>query len=140
MDTLLAAIECNNREKKRVLVVDDEPILLRTIKRWLDAEFEVSIVNSGEMALNFVKRTPPDLVLLDYKMPTMDGPGVLLHIRIDENIKNLPVIFLTAAADRESVLTAAKLKPNGYILKTQSPEEIKAAVHSFFENRVIDCE
>lgn len=140
MDALAAAIESNSRERKLVLVVDDEPILLRTIKGWLDDEFEVTIVNSGEMALHFLQRGTTDLVLLDYKMPEMDGPTVLWHIRTEKRTKALPVMFLTAAADRESVLNVVKLKPNGYILKTKSPEEIKAAVRSFFSERVIECE
>ena len=78
-----------------------------------------------------------DLVLLDYKMPTMDGPKVLEAIRNDERLKSLPVIFLTANNDRQSVINVMPLKPDGYILKSKSPDEIKSAVVDFFKNRVI---
>ena len=89
------------------------------------------------MALEFLDMHPIDLVLLDYKMPTMDGPKVLEAIRSDERLSDLPVIFLTANNDRQSVMNAMQFKPDGYILKTKSPEEIKQAVKDFFKNRII---
>ena len=137
VDRLLELMERNNNRKKQILVVDDEPIILRSIKVWLGDEFNLSLVNSGEMALEFLDMHPVDLVLLDYKMPTMDGPKVLEAIRNDSRLSNLPVIFLTANNDRQSVINAMQFKPDGYILKSKSPEEIKSAVVDFFRNRVI---
>ena len=130
-------MEKNDVIKKRILVVDDEPIMLRSIKNWLGDQFEVSLVNSGETALQFLDMHPIDLVLLDYKMPTMTGPKVLQKIRTDKNMKDLPVIFLTAKNDKESIMSVVHMKPEGYILKTQSPEEIKQAVMDFFNKRII---
>ena len=130
-------MERNSNRKKQILVVDDEPIILRSIKVWLGDDFHLSLVNSGEMALEFLDMHPVDLVLLDYKMPTMDGPAVLEAIRKDERLSNLPVIFLTANNDRQSVINAMQYKPDGYILKSKSPEEIKSTVVDFFKNRVI---
>lgn len=134
---LLDLMQKTDNTKKHILVVDDEPILLRSIKTWLGDDFELSLVNSGEMAIEFLDMHPVDLVLLDYKMPAMDGPTVLKTIRKDERIKNLPVIFLTANNEKQSVITAIKYKPDGYILKTKSPEEIKEAVVDFFKKQVI---
>ncbi len=136
----LEYMERNDIAKKRILVVDDEPIMLRSIKNWLGDDFEVSLVNSGEAALQFLDMHPVDLVLLDYKMPVMDGPTVLKRIRLDKNKKNFPVIFLTAKNDRESVMTVMSLKPDGYILKSKEPAEIKKAVMDFFNNRIIIVE
>lgn len=137
-DALIEILESNDKSKKHILVVDDEPIVLRSIKIWLGDDFEVSVVNSGEMAIEFLDMHPIDLVLLDYKMPTMDGPKVLAAIRKDERIKNLPVIFLTGSNDRQSVINVMPLKPDGYILKSKSPDEIKDAVVDFFKHRVIN--
>lgn len=134
---LLELMEKVTSSKKRILVVDDEPIILRSIKIWLGDDYDLYLVNSGEMALQLLDMHPIDLVLLDYKMPTMDGPKVLECIRKDARIKNLPVIFLTANNDRQSVLNAMQLKPDGYILKSKTPEEIKEAVSDFFKKRVI---
>ena len=137
IEKVLELMEKNNSDKKHILVVDDEPIILRSIKVWLGDDFHLSLVSSGEMALQFLDMHPVDLVLLDYKMPTMDGPKVLEAIRSDERLNNLPVIFLTANNDRQSVLNAMQLKPDGYILKSKAPDEIKDAVVDFFKNRII---
>ena len=133
---LTEAIGCNSRAKKRVLVVDDEAIMLRSVKVWLGEDFEVSLVNSGETAIDFLTKHPVDLVLLDYRMPGMTGPDVLKALRQNELTKRIPVIFLTGKNDKESIMQVVALKPNGYILKTKKPEEIKAAVVDFFKTRV----
>ncbi len=130
-------MESNDREKKRVLVVDDEPMLLRSIKSWLGDDFEVSLVNSGEAALEFLSEKSVDLVLLDYKMPKMNGPEVLMRMRLNEDIKRTPAIFLTAANDRESVMNVMKMKPDGYILKSEPPEVIRKSVKDYFKNRIV---
>ena len=136
-DELLELMEKNDTKRKHILVVDDEPIILRSIKLWLGDDFDLSLVNSGETAIEFLDMHPVDLVLLDYKMPTMDGPAVLEAIRNDKRLSNLPVIFLTANNDRQSVINVMQLKPDGYILKSKSPDEIKEAVIDFFKHRVI---
>ena len=136
VDKLLTLMNTFNCNRKRILVVDDEPIILRSIKIWLDNEFDLFLVNSGETALEFLETHLVDLVLLDYKMPTMDGPKVLEAIRSSYRLKELPVIFLTANNDRQSVITAMQYKPDGYILKSKTPDEIKAAVEDFFKNRL----
>lgn len=134
---LMDLMENNEIAKKRILVVDDEPILLRSIKEWLGDEYEVSVVNSGESALEFLVKHTADLILLDYKMPSMDGPEVLKRIRSNPFMKKMPVIFLTANNSKEDILSVVNLKPDGYILKTESPDELKNSVREFFKNRVV---
>ncbi|MBQ2314851.1 MAG: response regulator [Treponema sp.] len=133
----MSEFELNDRARKRVLVVDDEPILLRSIQGWLRDDFEVSLVNSGETAIEFLCTHPIDLILLDYKMPTMSGADVLRQIRAVPKMKDTPVIFLTAYSDRSSVMDVMKLRPEGYILKSKSPDEIKKTVVDFFKNRIV---
>ena len=98
--------------------------------------FCAHLLRSHRAALEFLESHFVDLVLLDYKMPTMDGPSVLEAIRSNEKLKDTPVIFLTASNDRQSVITAMQYKPDGYILKSETPEEIKTAVVDFFKNRL----
>ena len=142
VNKMLAIMEKNDLPKKRLLVVDDEPIMLRSIKGWLGENFEVSLVPSGEEALKFLDmhNGEIDLVLLDYKMPGLDGPEVLSRIRSDPRSQDLSVMFLTANSDKESVISIAKLRPQGYILKSKSPAEIKQAVVDFFKNKIITVE
>ena len=137
LDSLENAIASHLREKKRILVVDDDPILLRSIKIWLGTDFEVSLVTSGTQALEFLSHQPTDLILLDYRMPEMDGAETLKALRQSEKTANIPVIFLTAKNDRESVVSVMQLKPQGYILKQEKPEVIRETLVQFFKRRII---
>lgn len=104
-------------EKKRILVVDDSGILLRSVKAMLETIYEVAVATDGKKALDRAKKKKPDLILLDYEMPVMDGKETLEELRKDEALKDVPVVFLTSVADRESIAAVLKLQPEGYLLK-----------------------
>ena len=80
----------------------------------------------------------PDLILLDYEMPVIDGRQVLEMIRSESDFSAVPVIFLTSKNDKESIMKVLNLKPEGYLLKTMKPAEIVKAVDDFFEKRKYD--
>ena len=103
--------------RKQILVVDDNAMLLRNMKYLLEDKYNVSVAASGPQALNSIRRQKPDLILLDYEMPEMNGIETLEAIRSDNTMKDIPVIFLTAVADSDVVTEVAKLKPQGYTLK-----------------------
>jgi CheY-like chemotaxis protein len=94
---------------KKIAVVEDNPdnrLLVRVI---LDSLYEVTEYETGLSALEGLQTNPPDLVLLDVSLPEIDGTEVLRRIRADPNLRNLPVIALTAhamATDREKFLAA----------------------------------
>lgn len=118
--------------KKKILVVDDSGPMLRNIKRWLEDKYQIILANSGAMAIKYLSINRPDLVLLDYEMPVIDGGKVLEMIRSEIDFADIPVIFLTGKNDKESVASVARLKPEGYLLKTISPEEIVKYIDDFF--------
>lgn len=118
--------------KKIVLVVDDSGAVLRNVKGWLEDKYQVVLANSGTMAIKYLSTNRPDLVLLDYEMPILDGRQVLQMIRSEMEFADIPVIFLTSKGDRESVMQVMALKPDGYLLKTLPPEEIRQSVDNFF--------
>ena len=89
------------------------------------------------MAIKYLSTNRPDLVLLDYEMPILDGRQVLQMIRSEIEFADIPVIFLTSKGDRESVMQVMALKPDGYLLKTLPPEEIRQSVDNFFERQKI---
>ena len=124
-----------NHNKKKVLVVDDSGAMLRNVKGWLEEKYQVILANSGAMAIKYLATNRPDLVLLDYEMPVVDGKQVLEMIRTETSFADIPVIFLTSKGDKESVMKVMALKPEGYLLKTLSPQEIVKAVDDFFEKR-----
>ena len=122
--------------KKKVLVVDDSGAMLRNVKGWLGEKYNVILANSGTMAIKYLATDRPDLVLLDYEMPVIDGRQVLEMIRTETEFKDVPVIFLTSKNDRESILKVMELKPEGYLLKTMEPEKIVAEVDNFFKKQI----
>ena len=137
IDQFLKMMEWNNRQPKRILVVDDEPMILKSIKSWLEADYEVYMVSSGMAALDFITKHPIDLMLLDYEMPGLTGPDVLNRIRFQNETKNLAVIFLTAKDDKESIMHALEQKPDGYMLKSRPPEQIRKEINDFFKRYVV---
>ncbi len=102
---------------KHVLVIDDDPIMLRLIKEELKEQYNVATAISGKIALGFLKKRKTDLILLDYEMPEENGPAVLEKIRKSEELKDIPVIFLTGISEREKIKQVMSLKIQGYLLK-----------------------
>lgn len=124
-------------QKKRILVVDDDGTMLRTIKSWLSDKYQVFMVNSGMSAITFLARNQVDLILLDYEMPVTTGPKVLEMLRSEPSTSEIPVMFLTVKSDKESVMQVLSLKPEKYLLKTMPPAELVANIDEFFERQKI---
>lgn len=122
----------NRVTKKKILVVDDSGAMLRNVKGWLEDKYKVILANSGAMAIKYLALEKPDLILLDYEMPVINGKQVLEMIRTEVDFADVPVIFLTSKGDKESVMDVMGLKPEGYLLKTMAPEKIVRNVDEFF--------
>lgn len=87
--------------KKRILVIDDEVSFARMVKLNLEKSgFEVRVENHAMFAVAAAREFLPDLILLDVIMPTMDGGDVSKQIKRDKNLKNTPIIFLTATVSK----------------------------------------
>ncbi len=120
---------------RHLLLVDDDVMFLQTMQSWLAPKYRVTLARSGMQALIYIAAHTPDLILLDYDMPVTPGPQVLEMIRSEPNSAHIPVIFLTGKNDRDSVLSVMRLKPEGYLLKSMSREDILASVDRFFETK-----
>ncbi len=120
-------------KKKHILVVDDDGTMLRTLKLFLSGKYHVYMANSGMNAITLLARKHVDLVLLDYEMPVADGPTVLGMIRNEPQTADMPVMFLTARNDKESVMSVMDLNPEKYLLKTMPPDQLLAEIEGFFE-------
>lgn len=121
--------------KKKILVVDDSGAVLRSVKGWLEDKYQVILANSGAMAIKYLATNRPDLVLLDYEMPVVDGSQVLEMMRTEMEFSDIPVMFLTSKNDKESIMKVMELKPEGYILKSTPPEQIKQEIDDFFTRK-----
>ncbi len=91
-------------KKKKVVLVEDDPTLLRSLKDIFSMEDIVLLTASdGESAYTMIEKEMPDLVLLDVVLPKMDGMTLLRKLRSEERFKNLPVMMLTNKDDMETV-------------------------------------
>ena len=119
--------------RKRILVVDDDGTMLRTLKLWLSDRYQIYMANSGANAITLLETKEVDLVLLDYEMPVASGPEVLRMIRSNPTLCDIPVMFLTAKNDQESVRSVADLKPEKYLFKTMPPDVLLENIDEFFQ-------
>jgi CheY-like chemotaxis protein len=94
-----------NNEKKRILVVDDQPSITRLLKLNLEqtGDYEVATENISKAALAAAEKFQPDLLLLDVVMPGLDGGGLASQLQASPKLKSLPIVFLTAAVTQEEV-------------------------------------
>ena len=100
-----------------ILIVDDTPVNLRTLGAALATDYDVKIATSGQTALLIAADVQPDLILLDIMMPDMDGYEVCRRIRMDNDLKHIPVVFITALKDAESETIGLELGAADYLTK-----------------------
>lgn len=90
------------KNSKRILVIDDNPGMLKVLDKWLKvAGYEVIEAWDGKMGLEITRREKPDLVLLDILMPNMDGQEFARALQKDRSIQDIPIIFITVCIDLE---------------------------------------
>jgi DNA-binding response OmpR family regulator len=117
-----------------ILVAEDDELLANVIKHRLSREgFKVSHVNNGTAAAKAAANQEFSLVILDVKMPMMDGFEVLTMIRTNPALVNLPVIMLTAMGSEKDVVRGYELGANDYMLKPFSPVALVAKVKSLLK-------
>ena len=104
------------------------------MKAMLEECYEVTLAISGAQAMTSIGKKRPDLILLDYEMPVCDGRMTLEMIRADEDMKDIPVIFLTAVNNKANIEAVLKLKPAGYFLKPAVKERLIAEIDKVLES------
>ena len=134
-EKLLGLSKASGESQKTLLLVDDDAVMIRTLREGLSTSYKVLPANSGANALKILARAKPDLILLDYEMPEMNGPQVLETLRANSDTANIPVMFLTAKTDAGSIEKIEALKPEGHMLKTLPLKEIKEIIQNFFDTR-----
>lgn len=116
---------------KRILVVDDQEENLYLLRVLLSSHgYEVLEARSGEQAMERLRETACDLVLLDVMMPGMDGYEVCRNIRQEEPLSHLPVILLTAKRDVDSKVQGLDVGASDYITKPFDRQEVLARIRS----------
>ena len=120
-----------NEMSGNILIVDDSPEALKLLHDMLVAKgYQTRPFNNGELALRSMSAQPPELILLDVRMPLMNGFEVCRQIKADARLNEIPVIFISAAADMEDKLQAFAAGGVDYITKPFQKEEVLARVHT----------
>ena len=114
-----------------ILVVDDSKETVRAVRVYLEQSgFRVLTAYEGETALHMLRREQPDLVVLDLMLPDRDGMDITRTMRRDANMKNIPIIMLTARVEDQDKIVGLELGADDYITKPFNPREVVARVRS----------
>ena len=115
----------------RALIVDDNPANIDLLRKILGQEgVDITFALSGHKALEIAEKKPPEIILLDIMMPHMDGYETCVRMRQLENLKAIPVIFVTAKTEAEDVKKAFEAGGNDYIHKPIRAEEVVSRVNN----------
>ena len=123
-----------SQQKRTILIVDDEEDVLDLLQLVFETSgFLVRRASTGKSAVSSAWEQPPDVVLLDVMMPEMDGWQVLRTLKGDERTRNVPVVMLSARAERRDKMIGLQEGAEGYIAKPFSPAVVVREVQSFLE-------
>ena len=115
-------------EKQKILIADDEEINLQLLTNIFEDEHELILAKSGREVIEKAKESDPDLILLDVKMPDIDGYEVIKLLKEDDKIKEIPVIFVSALSKISDEEKGLLLGAVDYISKPFSAAIVKARV------------
>ncbi len=119
----------SDEEVIRVLVADDHPVVREGLSAIVDAEDDIVVVGEawdGNEAVRLAHQLHPDVVLMDLKMPNMDGVEAIEHIRSE--VPGTHILILTTYADEEFILAGIRAGARGYLLKDAPPDELVRAI------------
>jgi CheY-like chemotaxis protein len=112
-----------------ILLIDDDNDMLAMTGRWLEkAGYRVSKASSGEEALKLLLGEKPDLILLDYAMPGMNGPEVLKEIRCSADYGSIPILYRTGMDDTEAANMEGEYRADGIVSKSEGKAALMGAV------------
>jgi CheY-like chemotaxis protein len=127
-----------NDDKPLILVVDDVKENRDLLKKILAPEgYQVALAPSGEVALEIIKKDPPDIILLDYMMPGIDGLETCQKLKANNKTRNIPVIFITAKTEMDDVVKCLEMGAVDYITKPFFQAEIllRIKAHLFTQQK-----
>lgn len=120
-----------SQNQPEILLVDDSPEHIEASAGILgDNNFRIRVATNGTTALKLIKQHQPDLILLDIYMPKMDGFEICRIIKSNPDYSDIPIIFLTASNDEESIKKGFELGAQDYVIKPFNPSELLARVNT----------
>lgn len=116
------------QQGERILVVDDEPLNRCLLQHMLHTQYRIDVADSGGQALEKARQSVPDLILLDLKLPDIDGFDVCRALKDDADTRDVPVIFITVASDPVSESRAFHAGAADFIAKPFSPAVVRSRI------------
>lgn len=115
-----------NEKGKKIVIAEDDRFISEMYATKLSAEgFEVEVANDGKEAIDAIEKIKPEIVLLDIMMPKLDGIEVLKKVRDNKELKDVSVIVLTNANEKDHVSKAMSIGADGYLIKSSfTPDEV----------------
>ena len=130
-----SSVPVDGESRMRILIVDDEEMIRELIHVTLsqDPRFEVFQASSGEAALEAVRELDPALVLLDVRMPGIDGVETCRRLRMEHGGERPTVIMITALGEDDDIQRALDAGANDYFIKPFSPRAVLSRVYELFD-------
>ena len=117
---------------KKILIIDDEPDILRAVKvRLMSFGYEVITAGDGNDIINLVQRDVPDLILLDLRLPYMNGDKICTIVKAYDKFKHIPIIIFTASSDPNTRKKVKDSGADGYLIKPLDAEELLQTIKKF---------
>lgn len=126
--------------KLKILVVDDDPDILELLKATLEEEYEVISAATGSDAIEKLKSQVPDLLVLDYMLPDIQGPEICKILRKDPLLLHLPVLMLTGKGEIEDKVKGLESGADDYMVKPFSPQELTARARMLIRRSSINLD
>nr|WOA02408.1 hypothetical protein [Gloiopeltis furcata] len=121
-----------------ILLVDDDITLINSVEAYLTSEgFMVSTVSNVYEALKVIQETMPDLIIADIMMPDIDGYDLVKILRLDDFMRTVPIILLTAKGMTDDRIKGYDLGCNAYLAKPFNPRELVSIINNLLNNREI---
>ena len=120
-------------ERRSVLVADDEPAIIRMVKRVLRQDYRIIEAENGVQAVKLARELQPDIILLDMMMPEMDGLTACAELKKDALTKSIPVIMITGIGFDLNAKLAGSMGADGYVVKPFKPKELLDVIASLLE-------
>lgn len=115
--------------RQRIVIIEDERDIVDLVRYNFRKEgFDVESFSNGKDGLEYIRKNPVDLALLDIMLPDLDGTEICKRVRADERLKGLPIIFLTAKGEEIDRVLGLELGADDYVVKPFSPRELVARV------------
>jgi two-component system phosphate regulon response regulator PhoB len=131
-----AAVRRSDMSPSDVLIVEDEPDIAELMRFHAEREgCRAQVVHSGRVALDAIRRQPPDVVVLDLMLPDLDGLELCRRLKWDQETRAIPILIVSARGEEADVVTGLELGAEDYVTKPFSPRVLMARLRTILRRR-----